>query len=50
MITISQVEKLETHLYAPELNKLYLKDGTMLSTPQCITIYEAMFYLNNKNK
>lgn len=44
------IYKLERHLYAPELNKLHLKDGKILNIPQCITIYEAIFYLNNKNK
>lgn len=40
----TQALKLERHAYAPELNKLHLKDGTVLSTPQKTTMEDAINY------
>lgn len=39
---------LERHLYAPELNSLHFMDGAEVSTPQCITIAEAVEYIKSK--
>lgn len=41
----TQALKLERHAYAPEMNKLHLKDGTILSTPQKTTMEQAINYL-----
>ena len=37
--------KLERHLYAPELNKVYLINGDILKTPYMTTISHAINYL-----
>jgi len=39
---LKKVEKLERHAYAPELNKLWYKDGTCVSVPGKQTILEAV--------
>ena len=39
---LKKVEKLERHKYAPELNKLWYKDGTFKSVPSKQTILEAV--------
>ena len=40
----NKVNRLERHLYAPELNKLHFKDGKSVNTPQRTTIEEAINY------
>ena len=39
---LKKVDKLERHAYAPELNKLWFKDGTFKIAPGCTTIYKAV--------
>ena len=39
---LKKVERLERHAYAPELNKLWYKDGTFKSVPSKTTIEEAV--------
>jgi len=39
---LKKVEKLVRHAYAPELNKLWYKDGTSRSVPGKQTILEAV--------
>lgn len=39
---LKKVDKLERHAYAPELNKLWFKDGTFKKAPGCETIYKAV--------
>ena len=36
-----RVLKLETHIYAPELNKLHLVNGLVFNAPHCTTIKQA---------
>ena len=40
-----RVEGLEVHAYAPELNKLHLKCGSVYNVPQKKSIKEAVEYL-----
>lgn len=40
-----KVRHLETHTYAPELNRLVLKDGTELRTPYKTTVKDAITLL-----
>lgn len=40
-----KVRHLETHAYAPELNRLVLKDGTELRTPYKKTVKDAITHL-----
>ena len=37
----THIEKLETHTYSPEQNKLHFINGITQSTPQMVTIKEA---------
>lgn len=39
---LKKVKMLERHAYAPELNKIWYKDGTFKSTPYKLTIKEAI--------
>jgi hypothetical protein len=41
------IYRLERHLYAPEMNKLWYTDGTYDSVPQCTTLEEAEKYIQN---
>ena len=40
---------LERHAYAPELNKLHLKNGTTINTPRCTDIDTAIVYAVRNN-
>ncbi len=42
---MKEVHKLERHLYAPELNKLWYTDGTYDRVPGCRTFENAEKYL-----
>lgn len=44
-----QVDKLERHTYAPEMNTLHFLDRDSIKTPQCLSIDEAINYVI-KNK
>jgi hypothetical protein len=47
---MKEIQSLERHKYAPELNKLHFKDGSTFNTPHCETIGEAKaFYWAKKN-
>ena len=48
-LTEDDVEKLERHANAPEMNKLHLKTLTRLSVPHCTSIAEAVNYVNAEN-
>lgn len=39
---LKKAEKLERHKYAPELNRLHLKNGTSISVPGCTSIGQAV--------
>lgn len=39
---LKKVERLERHMYAPELNKLWYKDGTFKNVPGILTIEKAV--------
>ena len=41
--------KLERHMYAPELNKIHLVDGSIVNAPQVTTIEQAEEYLRRYN-
>ena len=41
------IHRLERHLYAPELNKLWYTDNTYDRVPQCTTLKEAENYIAN---
>jgi uncharacterized protein (UPF0297 family) len=41
----NKVVKLERNIYAPELNCIHFKDGTIKKTPQKTTINEAIEYI-----
>jgi hypothetical protein len=43
-----KVYRLERHLYAPEMNKLHLKSGATIATPQKTEIIEAILYCINQ--
>lgn len=42
------IKCVEVHKYAPELNKIHLKDGTVINAPQITTIEQAERFLNEK--
>lgn len=44
-----EVLKLELHKYAPELNRIHLKNGKTISTPNCLTIKGSINYIIEKN-
>lgn len=39
---LKKVVRLERHAYAPELNKIWYKDGTFKAVPGCETIKKAV--------
>lgn len=41
---------LEIHNYAPELNKIHLVDGTIISAPSIKTIKQAEEFVNVKKR
>lgn len=41
-IKLKRIDKLEIHAFAPELNKLHLKDGTCIKASGKITINECL--------
>lgn len=43
-----KIVKLESHTYAPELNKLHLNNGTIIDTPQCKNINSAINFVAKK--
>jgi len=45
---LRNVEKLERHSYAPELNQIHLRDGQKIKTPQCTSIEEAYLFIKMK--
>jgi len=47
-ITKKEVDKLERHAYAPELNKLWLRNGFSYPTPGCTDIESALVVANVK--
>ena len=44
-----QVLKLERHAYAPELNKVHLKNGATIAARGCTTIEQAVKHLAQTN-
>lgn len=42
------VLRLESHAYAPELNKLHLNNGTIIDTPQCNSLSSAINFVSKK--
>jgi hypothetical protein len=42
-------ESLERHIYAPELNKLYFKNGRHIGVRSCETIEQACFHVAYNN-
>ena len=39
---------IEVHNYAPELNKIHMVDGTIISAPSIRTFKQAEEFLNDK--
>jgi len=46
---LGKLTGLERHAYAPELNKLHLKNGTTINTPRCTDIDTAIIYAVRNN-
>jgi len=42
------VECLERHAYAPEMNRLHMNSGIIHSVPGCTTIADAITYVKNR--
>lgn len=47
---MNKVLRVERHMYAPELNKIWLVDGTVVSAPNVRTVEEAEQFIKKEKK